>query len=120
MPSSRAAQLPAEHTAPAVLLQAAVSRGTGPGPRVNKVVLFGVDDRFWQGGAVPAGRDFWHPPDTLELSQRSVVLGAPLARDLGVSKGDTVTFHLAKLSAAPSGHCSFAPTALLTRSAVTS
>jgi ABC-type antimicrobial peptide transport system permease subunit len=96
-----AAKLPAEHAAPAVLLQAAVSRGTGPGPRVNKVVLFGVDDRFWHGGAAPAGRDFWHPPELLELSQRSVVLGASLARDLGVSKGETVTFHLEKLSTAP-------------------
>jgi ABC-type lipoprotein release transport system permease subunit len=90
--------LPAQHVAPAVLLQAAVSRGSGP--RVNKVVLFGVDGRFWQDD-VPLGRAFWHPPELPDLRQRSVVLGAPLARDLGVRKGDTVTFHLEKLSAVP-------------------
>ncbi len=92
--------LPAKHTAPAVILQAAASRDTGSGPRVNKVVLFGVDERFWPGD-VPLGRAFWHPSELPDLQQRSVVLGAPLARDLGVKKGDTVTFHLEKLSAAP-------------------
>jgi ABC-type antimicrobial peptide transport system permease subunit len=92
--------LPGKHIAPAVLLQAAVPRGSSSGPPHNKVVLLGVDERFWKGKP-PLGRAFWHPPELPDLRQRSVVLGAPLARDLGVGKGDTVIFHLEKLSAAP-------------------
>ncbi len=94
-----AEKLPAAHVSPAVFLQGAASRPNGSG-RVNKVVILGVDERFWHGEP-PVGKDFWSPKDLPELDRRGVVLGSALARDLGVSKGGRVAFHLQRLSAAP-------------------
>ncbi len=88
------------HVAPALLLQAAAARGDGS-HRVNKVVLLGVDERFWHNTLVPVGAKFWRPPQPIDLRQRGVVLGAALARDLKVAKDETVAFQLEKVSAAP-------------------
>ncbi len=95
-----ASKLTAKHVAPALLLQSTASRPGGSG-RVNKVILLGVDQRFWRGVEPPAGESFWQAPEFIDLSQRGVVLGAALARDLNVKAGDRVAFSLEKVSAAP-------------------
>ncbi len=63
---------------PIIFVQGVVTR-EATGERATKVNLVGVDDRFWafhhvEGVAQPAGRD--------------ALVGAPLARRLGIDRGD--------------------------------
>src|SRR5207302_3144791 len=62
--------LAASRVCPAILLQGAASRAEGRGARVNKVVILGVDDRFWEGTA-PLGKEFWRPPGFVPRSKRA-------------------------------------------------
>jgi ABC-type antimicrobial peptide transport system permease subunit len=97
-------RLPAEHVAPVVLLQGAIETeapaGTPP-RRANRVMILGVDDRFWPDGDIPVDRSFWRPaePDNPQAAQ--VVLNTALAGDLGIQAGDRVTLRLQKSSAVP-------------------
>ncbi|HYT92085.1 MAG TPA: FtsX-like permease family protein, partial [Gemmataceae bacterium] len=93
-------QLPPERVSPAIFLQGAASRIEGSGGRVNKVVIVGVDESFWPE-TPPAGEEFWRPKGYIPEKERAVVLGATLARDLNVKKGERVALHLEKVSAAP-------------------
>lgn len=127
-----AAKLRGTHSAPAILLQASVVQLTADqpaGPRVRKVVLLGVDERFWEvaepvragepgragvgePGRVSTGRkppdtvggmsrSYWKPAEFVPPAERSVVLGSALARDLGAKVGDRILFSLEKVSTAP-------------------
>src|SRR5437016_3672698 len=79
---------------PALLLQGSAGSTANPGRRAGKVVLLGVDDRFWLGGrsapdtrepAIPVNGQLWRSDDD------AVVLNATLADELGVRRGDAVT-----------------------------
>jgi ABC-type lipoprotein release transport system permease subunit len=75
--------LPAERTAPAILLQAIADQPDGRS--VRRITLFGIDHRFGLGN----------------LETDSAVLGANLARELDAHVGDTVTFRIQKPSNVP-------------------
>lgn len=93
--------LPADRVAPALLLQGAASHDTGDPDalprRVGRITILGVDARFWQP-SVPLSDAFWQAATP---EQGGVVLSEPLARELQVSVGDTVSLHLQKASAVP-------------------
>lgn len=85
-------------TSPALVLQGSAASGTGKsGNRAGKVVILGVDERFWQAGGItpPVGGAFWNSADD------GVVINSALAADLGVVRGDTVTVVLQKASSVP-------------------
>src|SRR5262249_1737801 len=76
---------------PAIMLQAAATPGHSRRAwgRAGRVMLLGVDQRFW-----PAGNEaLWSSADP------EVVLNQPLADELRVKPGDQVTLHLQKASA---------------------
>ncbi|MBI1827625.1 MAG: ABC transporter permease [Planctomycetes bacterium] len=74
---------------PLILVSAAVTRGD-ESSRVNRVNVFGVDDRFWKLAAtrLPLPNDL----------TKGVVLNQPLADELGVKPGESVLIHMAKPS----------------------
>jgi ABC-type lipoprotein release transport system permease subunit len=101
-----AGELKAERVSPVVLLQGGASARHQDNSRPafanqSKAVLYGVDASFWPEGQLPVGRGFWHPAASVNPGERRVVVGAALARDLGLEVGDVVSFRLQKASAAP-------------------
>jgi ABC-type lipoprotein release transport system permease subunit len=96
-----AVKLRAKRVSPAILLQGSVVKGDfdSPEPRVPKVVLYGVDKRFWPDDQLPQDGEFWQPAGPPQRS--GVVLGSALARDLNVAAGDKVTFYLQTVSGVP-------------------
>ena len=55
-------EIPATNVSPAILLQGSAAT-SGPEPaHVHKVTILAVDERFWPGGAMPAGRRFGTAP----------------------------------------------------------
>jgi ABC-type antimicrobial peptide transport system permease subunit len=95
-------EIQAEKVCPAIFLRgsAAVEVGEGGTPRAKVhrsggVTVLGVDDRFWPGGQMPLGREFW-------TSKRAeAVLSAALSRELNVKKGESVTLSVQKASQVP-------------------
>jgi putative ABC transport system permease protein len=93
-----AKELPAEHIAPAILLQGSASLAgseSRPIRRAGKVTILGVDARFWGHEDPPAGRTLWPSEDN------GVVLNASLAEALAANTGDTVTLHVQKADSIP-------------------
>jgi putative ABC transport system permease protein len=97
-----AAELGAEQFSPAIVLQGAASStseeksGHPVVHRAGRVMILGVDDRFWLNGTnQESSKDLWQSP------KEEAVLNAALATDLGVAAGDAVTLHLQKVSAIP-------------------
>lgn len=61
--------------------------------RVNRINVFGIDERFWSiGSQIIPPKDMIFPP-------RSVLLNEPLALDLGASVGDDIIVRMGKPSA---------------------
>src|SRR5262249_36201197 len=88
-----AKELPAEHIAPAILLQGSASLAgleSHPVRRAGKVTILGVDDRFWAQEDPPAGRTLWTG------EENGVVLNVSLAEALGAKIGDIATLHVQK------------------------
>jgi putative ABC transport system permease protein len=82
-------------TSPALLLRgSAASEGKEP-HRADKVVLLGVDDRFWPAGSVPADKGFWLS------NQAEAVLNTTLAQALNVKEGDRITLNVQKAENVP-------------------
>jgi ABC-type lipoprotein release transport system permease subunit len=100
-----AGELQAEHVCPALLLQGAASSGDEKDPfsvhRAGRVVILGVDERFWPNAEPPLGRAFWRPTDPADFRTSGVVLNAALARELEVKIGDEVTLSFQKASELP-------------------
>jgi ABC-type antimicrobial peptide transport system permease subunit len=101
-----AGELGAGRVSPVLLLQGSASarhdHESGPTfANQSKAVLLGVDERFWPAEQLPVGRDFWHPPPAVNARGRRIVVGAALARDLGLTAGDVVAFHVQKAGGAP-------------------
>lgn len=88
----------AKRACPAILLRGTAgliadqSSGTET-RRVGRVVVLGVDDRFWPDASPPLDAAYWKRDD----AEAGVVLNATLARDLGVKAGDRVVFHLQRV-----------------------
>jgi ABC-type lipoprotein release transport system permease subunit len=97
--------LNADRVSPALILQGsaffAPLENANPVARSPRVILYGVDERFWPVDQLPVGPAFWKPADLAAPGERGVVLGAPLARDLGVREGQSVTLNLPRVSRAP-------------------
>lgn len=100
-----AGELKAKQVCPALLLQGAASAGDEKDPlamhRVGRVVILGVDERFWPTGGLPLDHGFWRPSDPADYLESGVVLNATLARELHVRPGDRVTFNFQKTSLIP-------------------
>ncbi|HLJ96445.1 MAG TPA: FtsX-like permease family protein [Gemmataceae bacterium] len=99
-----AVELGAGQVSPAILIQgtashaAAASDDTGRRrvQQSGRVMILGVDGRFWANGAAPSkSEELW------QSARDEVVLNAALAAELGVARGDKVTLHLQKVSAIP-------------------
>ena len=75
---------------PIVTLQAAVSE-QGSGRRSSRVLVYGVDDRFWQ----------FHGMTRTGPSARDAFVSAALARDLGAADGSTILVRIERPSAIP-------------------
>src|SRR5262249_27629080 len=71
----------------------------GTTPRVGRVTILGVDERFWPAGKCPVSTEFWQP--ATKRAHEGVVLSEALAERLKVNVGDRVTLHLPKATAAP-------------------
>jgi ABC-type lipoprotein release transport system permease subunit len=93
--------LPADHACPALLLRGAASRDSAPPRRAGRVMILGVDERFWPTGGLPLEHEFWRASKPNEAAQSGVVLNSALAHDLGVEVGDRVNLHLQKASDVP-------------------
>lgn len=96
--------LPGERVCPAILLQGAASSatlGNKVSHRSGRVVILGIDDRFWNAGDDPAGMAFWQPKTPEKLDETGVVLNAALAHDLNAAEGDCVTLQLQRASDVP-------------------
>jgi putative ABC transport system permease protein len=96
---AEADELPAEEASPAILLQGAVTSGSAEAGaqtlrRAGHTMILGVNERFWPDHP-PIDDDFW------QSDRREVVLNRPLADELKVKPGATVTVHLQKVSAIP-------------------
>jgi ABC-type lipoprotein release transport system permease subunit len=96
-----AGELGAEGIWPVLMVQGSVTAGDAGSVPVPRVVLYGVEERFWPADQVPLGRDFWQRAERVDPQNRGVVLGSALARHLGAQVGTLVTFHLPKASSAP-------------------
>src|SRR5262245_18031248 len=93
-----ASELPAEHSAPAILLQGTVTladTGEGQSRRPAKAAVVGVDERFWHLGPLPGDAGLWRSDSA------QVVLSAPLARALNVKAGDRISLNVQKADAIP-------------------
>lgn len=93
---------PRARLCPALLLQGTVTASDrngnatpAPAPHPGRATVLGVGERFWPDGDDPIDPAFWRS------AVGGVVLNAALARDLGVSRGDTVTVRWARSSAVP-------------------
>lgn len=100
----------ASRRCPALMLQGAANPVTGSanqgnvtetGPRVPRVTILGVDDRFWPDEPTPVNPTFWRASDDTPPESSGVVLSAALARALDVKAGQTVALHLQKSSQVP-------------------
>jgi ABC-type antimicrobial peptide transport system permease subunit len=96
-------KLDTEKGCPAILLQGAASTEQR---RAGRVVILGVDERFWPDYTAPLDQPFthhafWHPADPADTDASGVVLNATLARDLGINVGDRIALHLQKASDVP-------------------
>jgi ABC-type lipoprotein release transport system permease subunit len=60
--------------------------------RASRVQVYGVDERFWR---------FHHLPPPQGTDGRSAFLSAPLARDIGAKRSDTVLVRIERPSAVP-------------------
>src|SRR5262245_2313276 len=89
-----------DHSCPVILLQGAASK-EGATRRAGRVVILGVDERFWASGDAPLDHEFWHPADPDNANNSGVVLNETLARELRVDVGDGVALHLQKASDIP-------------------
>jgi ABC-type lipoprotein release transport system permease subunit len=87
----------ADRIAPALLLRGSAS--TPRRPTVGQITVLGVTPEFWADGRVPVDAAFWQQDD--DPDRRPVVLNAALVRELEVSPGDRIVFHLQKVSAMP-------------------
>jgi putative ABC transport system permease protein len=95
----------------AILLQGTASRASDSGTtkgrrsvgRAGRVMILGVDARFWATGAWPReSRGVWESlRERVVLNREEVVLNTALAEELGATAGDMVTLHLQKVSAIP-------------------
>jgi ABC-type antimicrobial peptide transport system permease subunit len=99
--------LNADKSCPVLLLQGAMSRAS-TAQRVGRVVILGVDHRFWLSGdraqaepSVMQDRYYWHPNQPDDLSNTGVVLNRTLARELGVVAGDKIILHFQKATDVP-------------------
>jgi putative ABC transport system permease protein len=91
-------KLRAQRVSPVLMLPGAAS-SRDSSFRGQKVVLYGVDERFWPEGdpasrLTPAAR-----PD--EAGEPQVMVSAALAGDLHLRVGDQVSFHLQKAGSVP-------------------
>jgi ABC-type antimicrobial peptide transport system permease subunit len=93
-----AGELNAQKACPAMLLQGAASTEQR---RAGRVVILGVDERFWPENSAPLDHAFWHPADPTAAEESGVVLNATLARHLGANVGDSVALHLQKATDVP-------------------
>lgn len=86
--------LPADHVAPAVLLQGSASKELSgkKAKTVGKVTILGVDRRFWSDGSVPQS---WGSANA------NVVLNTTLASALQVKVGDTINLNVQKPDGIP-------------------
>jgi putative ABC transport system permease protein len=87
-----------------VMLQGSAVAGDAAGSDVRRsprITVYGVDEHFWPAGQMPLSRDFWNPAELPALGDRTVVLGASLAHDLGARAGDHVILNLPRVSGAP-------------------
>lgn len=100
-----AGELEAKQVCPALLLQGAASAGDEKDPlamhRVGRVIILGVDERFWPTGGLPLDHSFWHPADPADYLESGVALNAALARELHVQVGERVTLNFQKASLIP-------------------
>lgn len=80
---------------PVLLLQGAVTAESLDAGRAGRVTIVGVDERFWDAGAIPMGPDFWRSTNA------GIVLSATVAHELGVGAGDKIDLHFQRASAIP-------------------
>jgi ABC-type antimicrobial peptide transport system permease subunit len=92
--------LDADKACPAILLHGAASKDETV-RRAGRVVILGVDERFWQSGEAPLDHEFWHPEDPENTSRTGVVLNATLAHELGAHVGNRVSISLQKAGDVP-------------------
>jgi ABC-type antimicrobial peptide transport system permease subunit len=95
----------AERICPAIVLQGSASRSvdntkTGETFRAGRVMILGVDDRFWPENGTSPGASFWRP-ESVDLGAGQVVLNSTLAQELHADKGKQITLYLPKTSAVP-------------------
>src|SRR5258706_8828574 len=79
---------------PLVAMQAAVSE-QGSGRRVSRVLVYGVDDRFWQFHGLPGA------PGAFAADGRDALLSRALASEIGAAAGGTVLVRVELPSAIP-------------------
>lgn len=89
-----------EKALPAIFLEATVERQDPNQPedrrRAGRVSLYGVNKAFWEvGTAVARQAPFKHP------GQGQIVLGAPLADELGAKVGDEIILRVPEISQIP-------------------
>jgi putative ABC transport system permease protein len=96
------------HASPAIISQAAATAGDAGKDlrRAGRVTLLAVDNRFWSpvppsGGRRPSPEGGTTHESFWSSAEPEVVLNRPLADELRVKPGDTVTIHLQKVSAVP-------------------
>lgn len=88
-------ELGAQRAAPAILVPGAASvERAGGKVRATRVSLYGAGKAFWQD-TIPEDDAFW------SSAKEEVVLNSALARDLGVTAGDSIIFSLQKVSLIP-------------------
>jgi ABC-type antimicrobial peptide transport system permease subunit len=85
-----AEHLPAERSAPVLLLQGAASVESGKDVRrAGKVTILGIDGRFSQ------------PKSSLDAKDGEITINTALAKALSVNKGDRISVHLQKSDQIP-------------------
>lgn len=88
----------AERISPILMLQGAVTipgAGEREVGRAGKVMIYGVDDRFWRPAAPPVDAALW------KSSQRQAAVSAALATELKLAPGQTISLHLPRAGALP-------------------
>src|SRR5262245_25776407 len=86
--------------APLIAVQGAATHQES-GRRASRVVVYGVDDRFWRFHGVAAPTPGESSKEAATTAARDVFLSPALARELGGEPGSTLLLRLQKPSAIP-------------------